>query len=79
MSYITGESIAAVSSSTFLESLRKKGLEVMYMVAIKKEFKYYNMEVGEEGQVVMGFVNFCLFCLAAVVTGPRERFGRVSS
>merc|ERR1712063_219376 len=30
--YITGESIAAVSSSPFLESLRKKGIEVMYMV-----------------------------------------------
>merc|ERR1712007_407321 len=30
--YITGESIAAVSSSPFLENLRKKGLEVMYMV-----------------------------------------------
>merc|ERR1711971_608053 len=29
--YITGESIAAVSSSPFLETLRKKGLEVMYM------------------------------------------------
>merc|ERR1719293_647081 len=30
--YITGESIAAVSSSPFLETLRKKGLEVLYMV-----------------------------------------------
>merc|ERR1711861_38547 len=30
--YITGESIAAVSSSPFLENLRKKGLEVLYMV-----------------------------------------------
>merc|ERR1711912_81938 len=30
--YITGESIAQVSSSPFLESLRKKGLEVLYMV-----------------------------------------------
>ena len=29
---ITGESIAAVSSSPFLEALRKKGPEVMYMV-----------------------------------------------
>merc|ERR1711953_549184 len=29
--YITGESIAAVSSSPFLESLRKKGFEVIYM------------------------------------------------
>merc|ERR1712099_64407 len=30
--YITGESIAAVSSSPFIEALRKKGLEVIYMV-----------------------------------------------
>merc|ERR1711912_94852 len=30
--YITGESIGAVSSSPFLETLRKKGLEVLYMV-----------------------------------------------
>mmetsp|Transcript_61665 Transcript_61665/g.114467 ORF Transcript_61665/g.114467 Transcript_61665/m.114467 type:complete len:710 (+) Transcript_61665:72-2201(+) len=30
--YITGESIAAVSSSPFLETLRKKGYEVLYMV-----------------------------------------------
>merc|ERR1712137_99131 len=30
--YITGESIAAVSSSPFLENLRKKGLEGLYMV-----------------------------------------------
>ncbi|CAK9017009.1 Heat shock protein 90, partial [Durusdinium trenchii] len=30
--YITGESIAAVSSSPFLETLRKKGIEVLYMI-----------------------------------------------
>merc|ERR1712093_351616 len=30
--YITGESIATVSSSPFLETLRKKGYEVLYMV-----------------------------------------------
>merc|ERR1712129_251051 len=29
---ITGDSIAAVSSSPFIETLRKKGLEVLYMV-----------------------------------------------
>ena len=32
INYITGESIAVVSSSPFLENLRKKGLEVNYMV-----------------------------------------------
>merc|ERR1712196_433270 len=30
--YITGESIAAVSASPFIETLKKKGLEVVYMV-----------------------------------------------
>ena len=30
--YITGESIQGVSSSPFIETLRKKGLEVLYMV-----------------------------------------------
>merc|ERR1711957_1080593 len=30
--YITGESIAQVSSSPFLETLRKRGIEVLYMV-----------------------------------------------
>merc|ERR1712087_143284 len=30
--YITGESIASVSSSPFIETLKKKGIEVVYMV-----------------------------------------------
>merc|ERR1712149_95617 len=30
--YITGESIQGVSSSPFLETLKKKGIEVLYMV-----------------------------------------------
>ena len=30
--YITGESIVAVSSSPFLENVRKEGLQVLYMV-----------------------------------------------
>merc|ERR1712054_16212 len=30
--YITGESIAAVANSPFIETLKKKGLEVLYMV-----------------------------------------------
>ena len=36
--YITGESIAVVSSSPFLENLRKKGLEVLYMVDPPDEY-----------------------------------------
>ena len=36
--YITGESIAMVSSSSFLENLRKKGLEVLYMVDPVSEY-----------------------------------------
>merc|ERR1719262_1555851 len=30
--YITGESTAAVDASPFIETLKKKGIEVMYMV-----------------------------------------------
>lgn len=30
--FITGESRAAVSASPFVESLRKKGYEVLYMI-----------------------------------------------
>merc|ERR1712159_114351 len=30
--YITGESVAQVSNSPFIETLRKKGIEVLYMV-----------------------------------------------
>merc|ERR1711977_392596 len=42
--YITGESIAQVSSSPFLESLRKKGLEVLYMVDPVDEYEKKKME-----------------------------------
>ena len=36
--YITGESLAQVSSLPFLENLWKKGLEVLYMVDPVDEF-----------------------------------------
>ena len=42
--YIIGESIAAVSSSGFLESLRKKGLEVLYMVDPMDEYSVQQLE-----------------------------------
>merc|ERR1711924_105113 len=42
--YITGESITAVSSSPFLESLRKKGLEVLYMVDPVDEYSVQQLK-----------------------------------
>merc|ERR1712022_14159 len=42
--YITGESVAAVSSSPFLENLRKKGLEVLYMVDPIDEYGVQQMK-----------------------------------
>merc|ERR1712185_674014 len=42
--YITGESIAQVSSSPFLENLRKKGLEVLYMVDPVDEYSVQQLK-----------------------------------
>merc|ERR1719374_457755 len=42
--YITGESIAVVSSSPFLENLRKKGLEVLYMVDPVDEYAVQHLK-----------------------------------
>merc|ERR1712057_11100 len=38
--YITGESVAQVSSSPFIETLRKKGFEVIYMVDPIDEYSF---------------------------------------
>merc|ERR1711908_242003 len=47
--YVTGESVAAVSSSPFLETLRKKGYEVMYMVDPIDEYAVQLKSITKEG------------------------------
>ena len=42
--YITSESIAALSSSPFLENLRMRGLEVLYMVDLVDEYCVHQLK-----------------------------------
>merc|ERR1711977_459916 len=42
--YITGESIAQVSSSPFIETLRKKGFEILYLVDPIDEYMVQQMK-----------------------------------
>merc|ERR1711912_16189 len=52
--YITGESVAGVSSSPFLENLRKKGLEVIYMVDPIDEYSVQQLKEFDGKKIEIG-------------------------
>merc|ERR1711881_490656 len=51
--YITGESIAAVSASPFIEQLRKKGYEVIYMVDPIDEYSVQQLKEFDGEKVIV--------------------------
>ncbi|CAE7281024.1 HSP90 [Symbiodinium sp. CCMP2456] len=81
--YITGESIAAVSSSPFLETLRKKGIEVLYMIDPVDEYSVQQLkefdgkklksttkeglDIEDEDEKNLGSM-YIVFCLVVEVT-----------